>query len=454
MEYFDGTWIETIRLEADTQAALKKKITAVARLLAQFDKEKTKARRAPGEGTIFRRRSTGAYGAQIELEPGPNGERRRSKAVTSKDHATVVKALQKMKEDFAQGLEQVDKRLTVEAWLKYWIDNIAKPRMRPLPWKTYRGLIDNQIIPAIGNRQLDSLKPEHVRYMHDFILQSTHTKRDPKTKEKIQVPYTTRTVEAAHNVLSVALNDAIAEGKAHRNVCEVASKPKVLSKSHGELTSEQARVVLLTAMQDADRMVTRWAAGMMLGGRQGELLGLQWDRIDFERGSLDLAWQLEWLPLKPDARPDDPGRFDVPAAFEYVPLWRSAALTRPKTTMSQRMIPLPEPLAAILQVHRQQCTPNPWDLVWVSSRTTPISDLDDRNAWKSAQVRAKIAEPVDVHAMRGTTATLLLEADVDAKVIQAILGHASVITTRGYQRVDMTLARKALGNLDALLELD
>src|SRR5690606_12331042 len=137
------------------------------------------------------------------------------------------------------------------------------------------------------------------------------------------------------------------------NVAEDATRPQVLSQSHGALTSEQARKVLLVAMENEDPMVTRWAAGLMLGGRQGELLGLQWDRIDFENGSLDLSWQLEWLPLKPGAGRDDPKRFKVEPGFEHVPLYRSAALTRPKTSASQRVTPLPEPLAAILQVYRK-----------------------------------------------------------------------------------------------------
>jgi integrase len=450
MQQRDGKWVASVEITADTKGELIRKIAAVERLIKQLTKSKPKPRREKGEGALFKR-SDGIWIGRVELPPLPDGSKRR-REVSSADRAIAVEKLAKLKEEIAKGFSELDKQLTVEAWLAHWLEEIARPRMKPHPWKTYRGLINNQIVPFIGTRKLAALTQSHVRYMHKAILEATYTRRDKETGKQIEVHYTTRTVEAAHNVLSVALGDAVAEGKVPRNVAELTSKPKVVSESRGALTSEQARTLLLSAMTSKDRMVTRWAAGLMLGGRQGEILGLQWDRVDLERGTLDLAWQLEWLPLKPGARPDDPKRFAVPAGFEHIPLWRGAALTRPKTDSSQRMIPLPAPLAAILEVHRKRVEDNPFDLVWESEGSTPIGDRADREAWADALARAEVPD-VQVHAMRGTSATLLLEAGVDAHIIASILGHADIVTTRGYQHVDLTLARKALGNLDGLLEI-
>ncbi len=453
MEQRDGIWRESVEVTAPSQAELIKRLAAVKRLLKKADAEKPKPRRARGEGTLHKR-ADGMWVGYIELPKGPDGKRRKTKPVYSTDRAEAVKKLNEVKDQVAKGLEQTDQRLTVAAYLEEWIEQVAKTRLRPTAWASYRSAINTRIVPAIGGRKLATLQPADIRHMHSWILGHTYK------RGKTEVPYTTRSVEEAHNVLSAALTDAVAEGKAHRNVCELVSKPKVLSQSHGALTVEQARSVLLVAHRESDAMVTRWAAGLMLGGRQGELLGLQWDRVDLDAGTLDLAWQLQWLKLKAGAKSDDPGRFDVPAGFEHIPLWRGAALTRPKTSKSQRMLPIPAPLVAILEVYKRTATKNPWDLVWVTvpgekSRDKvpkPISDKDDRAAWKAAQIRAEV-DPVDIHAMRGTTATLLMEAGVDARIIQEILGHSNVVTTRGYQTVNLEAARKSLGSLDALLEL-
>lgn len=461
MEQVDGTWRASVEVTADSQAALIKRVAAVERLLKKLDAEKPKARRARGEGALYKRNRDGMWVGQIELPPGPDGKRSKSKPVYSKDRATVIKKLEKLKEQQAKGLPQPDQRLTVAVYLEWWLEEVAKARLRPHAWKGYRSAIRTRIIPAIGARRLADLQTDDIRSLHKWILEvGTYTRgKDADGRPRVH-RYSTRSVEEAHNVLSGALTDARESGKVHRNVCELVSKPPVLSETHGALTSEQARTVLLAAHEQGDPMVTRWAAGLMLGGRQGELLGLEWDRIDFDRGSLDLSWQLEWLPLKKGAASDDPDRFDVRAGFEHRPIWRGAAWTRPKTTKSERMTPLPAPLAAILLVLRERAPANPWGLVWVTlpgpkSRykgPKPVSDEDDLAGWKAAQVRAGV-DPVDVHAMRDTTATLLMEAGVDARIIQAILGHSNVVTTRGYQHVDLGVARKSLGSLHGLLEL-
>lgn len=186
MELRDGVWTESVTVTADTKAALTKKVAAVNRMLKKLAKEDDKPRREKGEGSLFKR-GDGIWVGRVELPPGTDGIRRRSKPVYSADRAEAVKKLSNLKEEIAKGLDQVDKRVTVEAWLTKWIEEIAKPRMRPHPWKSYRGMITNQIVPAIGKRQLASLKPEHIRYMHRHILESTYTRRDKETGEKVEV---------------------------------------------------------------------------------------------------------------------------------------------------------------------------------------------------------------------------------------------------------------------------
>ena len=87
---------------------------------------------------------------------------------------------------------------------------------------------------------------------------------------------------------------------------------------------------------------------------------------------------------------------------------------------------------------------------------TPRSGTVDLAAWHDVQEALKITHPscrrYTIHEARHTTATLLLEAGVDPKVIQAILGQSSMVATRGYQHVSQSLTRTAMAGMHERLE--
>ncbi|NKR32210.1 hypothetical protein GS538_20235 [Rhodococcus hoagii] len=174
-------------------------------------------------------------------------------------------------------------KTTVEQWLTRWLDEIAKPRIRPRVWLTYGSAIRNNITPHIGAYKLQKLTPANVREMHRAVAKAGKS---------------SRTAEIAHNILARSLTDAVREGILTKNVCDLVDKPKVTMKSRGNLTSEQARTLLRVSASKRDPMVARWAMALMTGARQGECLGLQWERVDFERNLIDLSWQLQRIPKR------------------------------------------------------------------------------------------------------------------------------------------------------------
>lgn len=280
---------------------------------------------------------------------------------------------------------------------------------------------------------------------------------------------TARTAELAHTVLNAALNDAKREDIIRDNPASLVPRPKVSPTSRGALTKEQGMQLLRSCIEREDPMTTRFAAALMTGARQGELIGLQWDRVDLERGLIDLSWQLQTLRTRHGCGDQDKktkdwpcGRqraawcpkaeFKVPKGREYKQLHRSLCLTRPKTYSSRRMVPMPESLWETLKAHyvMTQGKPNPHNMVWTDHNGNPINPRRDWEAWKQALKKAGL-EHVALHAARHTTASLLLEAGVDMHIIQQILGHSVILTTRGYAHVQQDLARKSMLTLGGLL---
>lgn len=409
-----------------------------------------------GEGSVYQRKSDGMWVCAIDLGTGPDGKRKR-KTVTAKNRPALIKKRRDLIRDLEDGINVTHSSMTVAAWLDTWMTDICKPRVRPRVWVNYQSQIKNHIKPAIGKAKLDKLTPTMVRNMHRQIADT------PKKNGAGNI--SSRTVEVCHNILSKALKDAVREGLLRDNPCDRVDRPKVKSTERRPITAEQAKAVLLAAADAGDPLTAMWTAALLLGARKSELLGLTWDRVDLEAGTVDLAWQLQQLPWrhgcgkkrgdvwpcgKKTPRACPKREHDVEADFEHETVWEALCFTRPKTSSSIRLIPAPVMLSQALALHRGTAVANKWGFVWTRPDGTPIRHDEAVEAWHAACARAGVPK-CDLHATRHTTATLLLEANVSPEVIAQILGHSTIVSTRGYMHVNRQLAQDALGRLsDAL----
>ncbi|QIS18583.1 tyrosine-type recombinase/integrase [Nocardia terpenica] len=383
---------------------------------------------------------------KCELDRKPNGDRDYT-VIRRRNRNELIKAKNELLVKLASGEPiKVDKRKVCE-WLEFWLPNYAKPRMKPRPYRNYVSIVNCHIIPHIGNVQLAKVKAEHIRAIHRGVKQSGAG---------------VRMAEQAQSVLSLAIRDAIIEEvlpQNTRNIAELVEKPKDRTRASREpLEVEEARAVLRKSRERNDPMFARWLMALLLGSRQGECLGLTWDRVNFEEETLDLSWELQWLPLK--RKKGDPlpveevyprEMFDVADGEEFIPLYRSSALIRPKTDESTRVVPIPAPLLVELKRLKESSPPNPWNLVWVSEKGVPIRSRDDTEAWKDASAAAEVPIYVLHAGGRHTANNLLLELGVSEEIRMAIMGQSSVAANRIYTKVKLAEKRKAITELSEWL---
>ena len=224
----------------------------------------TKKRRGSGEGAIFYSETKKLWVARIELPMNTAGDRRR-KEVTATTKAGLEAKLKDQRRDFYIHGDLPTGTLTVRDWLTYWLNTIAAKRDRPKTLAGYRSVVNQQIIPAIGNIKLDKMNGTHVRRVHDHI-----------TRAGLSSTYALN----AHRVLSKALKDAVRDRKMLTNPAELVDAPrKTRAQLHALSVDEAVAVVKMCAVafnsEPYDPEPALWATYLLTGSRRGEVIGLE-----------------------------------------------------------------------------------------------------------------------------------------------------------------------------------
>lgn len=413
--------------------------------------EEDKTKRTNGDGSVYYRKSDDRWCASLSL-PSDDGKPRRvtrtvpKKGTPLQQEKAAEALLTRLRRERDDNGDIPTAVLNVEKWARTWLTEIAAKEVRPGTRGTYQTNIEQYIIPAIGNRQLRKLTPDHVRQVDAFV-----------TAKGLG-----RTRASAYQTLSQLLDAAVREGKTNRNVADLVNRPRVAKPKLTILTVAHALKVLQTTTGwpppiAIDRLASRWWAALFTGARQGELLGLEWDRVDFERGVLDLSWQLQRV-LWGHGCDDTCGRkrgtdcpqrkLTAPADWEHRHIIGGLWWSRPKSSKGWRIIPLVSPLREMLELRLRASVeePNPFGLVWTQPNGRPLDPSADNRAWHDVLALAG-APDARLHDARHTTASLLRKAGVPIGTIMKIMGHSTAAMSEHYIDEDidsLTVAMTAL----------
>lgn len=373
--------------------------------------------RGKGEGSVYKRGSDGLWCVRLELPKGPDGKRR-AKVVCRKDKKVAIAEMTRLRSELAKHGNLPTSSLTVERWLRYWLDEILPgEKIRPSSIAAYRSTVDGWIIPILGRHKIDTLSTDHVRAMFNAIQSTPKSKklRGVKDLPPGTVMVGPDTAIKAHAVLSSALKTAMREGKATRNVCEMVNPPSKAKVAQGSLTAAQARALLqhLAARKDC----ALWSTYLLTGARRGEILGLEADRVT---DVLDLSWQLLRITDIKTASAD----------YEYRHVRGNLYLTRPKSKSGARFVPLVEPLKSILALHMQGQTEG---LVFTREDGTAWDPDTATDTWAHLLKEAGLPSNVVLHGARHTAVEMMDAAGVDWDTIKDIVGHSTVKMSLEYR---------------------
>jgi integrase len=394
-------------------------------------------RRQYGTGSIGQR-ADGRWMGRIDAGFTREGKRRQVTVYGRTEAEAKAKLETKRKQIAREGVSiATHTSATVRTWALRWLD-LRQRRVRPKTYAADKTAVHNWIVPVLGKRKLEALGPADIR-----ALASAQTDAGLSTSSALRT----------HASFVKMLRDAILEGHDVPQRVLLTEAPAKAVSDRDAMTVESAVAVLSVAATLPHG--SRWATALLQGMRPSECLGLTWDRVDFDRGIITIDWQLQSLRYVNSARKDLGVR--VPDGYEVRQLAGTQCLVRPKSKAGYRVIPMVPWVRAALLGWRDIAPHSPHGLVWPNVAGGPASEPHDRDEWYGLQGAAGVGHPAGRpyvrHESRHTTATLLLEAGVDPKIIQSIIGHSSIVTTRGYQHARVEQAAAALEQIAGQLQL-
>jgi len=349
------------------------------------------------EGSVYQRKD-GRWVAQYR------DAKDKARYIYRKTKQDAKKALREALKDRDDGFVPADK-LTVGVYLDEWMDE-RRNTVSARTWRVQESIIRCQVKPHVGDKHVSKLSPSDVRAMYRRLIKDG---------------LTPSTVSHAHNLLKQAMRDAVKEKRIRTNPLEDVKPPKQSRTAKEVLTPDEVRR-LLDAVS-GERFECAFYLCALAGLRIGECLGLRYEDLDLDRGTIKVERTLH-----------------------------GGECSETKTQSSRRTLTLPqralEALVRLCELGGDQS-----GYLFKTSTHKPV-DVSNfyKWTWKPALRKAGLPESITPHQLRHGTASLLLNQNVPVPVVSRYLGHANPgVTMKTYAHmIDGTSGMAADGMNDAL----
>lgn len=378
------------------------------------------ARRGRGEGSIYRRGDDGRWIGAISID----GRRWTVSGATRQEAQRKLTGLQR---EIEQGGALGDSRQTVAQYWMSWLETVKATSEDQSAWANHETYARLHILPRLGLVRLGKLTPQHLQEFYATLAN--------------EAGLASTTIHHIHTSVHKALDAAVRLGLATRNVSEYVDVPRKRHYEIRPLTREQARTFLEFAA--GERLEALYVVALATGMRQGELLALHWQDVDFDEGAIYVRWNLR----------------------------RRAGVFRfkqPKTRKSRRRIALAPQTIEALRAHRARQLAerlkagNVWqdgqkgeqwnELVFCNEIGGPYIPSSAVRSTFTRILRRGGLPKIRFHDLRHTCATLALSARVNPKVVSEMLGHSTIaITLDIYSHVLPDMQQDAVAVMAQLL---
>ena len=353
-----------------------------------------------------------SYSIRVHRGRGVDGKQLKPWTATFEVSPTwTEKSARKKAEAFAATFEKecregvtTDSRQKFQAYCDYVIGLKEQRGVKHSTIVRYKELT-GRIYPQIGHIKLKELRADHLNDLYTLLGQDGGSKRGGKLSPNTILKY--------HRLISTVLEQAVKEGLVPFNVAARATLPKAEHKDVNYFQPEQVAAIREALEKEPMKWKTLVHLLLITGARRGEVLGLKWDKVDFEGNRIFICNNILY-------------RADV-GIYE----------SSPKTERSRRYVALPTETMQLLRRYRAWQAEERLRLgeyyqnqsfVFAQDNGNPMHP-DSVTNWLKKFSRRHDLPHINPHAFRHTMASMLYFNGVDSVSISKRLGHAQVSTT-------------------------
>lgn len=362
---------------------------------------------ASGAGTIRKKTVTRAgkeytyWEARYSAGTDPGTGKQIQRSITGKTQREVAQKLKAATASIDAGTYIAPSKMTVGEWLDIWTRDYLGG-VKPRTVDSYMTTVEKHLKPAFGATKLEALATHEIQHLYNSLQ-----------KQRGNAPaLSPKSIRNLNGVLHKALQQAVELGYIRFNPTDACKLPKVERAEISPLDDE-AIVAFLETIK-GHKFEAVYTVTLFTGMREGEILGLTWDCVDFNKGVLNINKQLQ-----KERRGNG-----------------SYHLVSPKNGKGRRITPAPSVLEVLKVQWRRQAE---WRLkagpMWEDTNLVFTDELGHNLSAQTVYLHFKklaaMAGFPDArfHDLRHSYAVAALQSGDDIKTVQENLGHHTAAFT-------------------------
>lgn len=382
------------------------------------------AKKSAAGGGSIRRCPDGRWEARFTVGRDPGTGRQIQRSVYGSTQREVRQKLAQAVAEIDNGTYQAPSKLTVGQWLDIWQREYLGG-VKPRTVDSYKTTIKVHIRPALGTVRLEALTAPAVQSFYNSLSK-------PQGERPGLSP---KTVKNVHGVLHKALQQAVKVGYLRFNPADACELPRV-ERPELKPLDDAAISAFLRAVK-GHRFEVLYTVTLFTGMREGEVLGLAWDCVDFDRGTITISKQIQ-------KERGGSGAYH---------------LVSPKNGKGRTITPA-SAVMDLLRQHRaaqirQQLRAGP---LWENSGLVFTDEVGRHLSAQTVYLQfkklaAEIGRPdARFHDLRHSYAVAAIKSGDDIKTVQGNLGHATAAFTLDvYGHVTDQMQQASAARMDAFI---